>query len=134
MVVLLSIIRCSCDMAEYTLDLITERMRSLDEQINRTNALLESFVPRSDTPIYDQYMDFYDDEFECEEIMSDISSDDTIPYLNDFDDGDIDESDDDETVVPDWQDPFYTPPFRLNTQSTEFGIYRPSYLDDDDLL
>ena len=124
-------------MAEYTLDSIAERMRVLDEQISRTSVLLESFTARSETPFYDHYLDFDDasyGEYEREEIMSDVSNDDTIPYLNDYDDGDVDEFDDDQTIVPNWQDPFYTPPFRLNTQSTEFGVYRPSYLDDDDLL
>lgn len=119
-------------MAEHTLDSIEERMRALDEQITRTSALLDSFVPRTQSPIYDQYMDFYnDDEFECEEIMSDLSDDETVPYLNEYDDGDVDESDDDETIVPDWTDPFFTPPFRLQSQTTTLGVYRPSYLDDD---
>jgi hypothetical protein len=123
-------------MAEYTLDSIAERMRMLDEQISRTSVLLETFTSRSDTPFYDHYMDFDDasyDEYEREEIMSDVSNDDTIPYLNEFDDGEIDEFDDDETIVPDYQDPFWTPPFRADffreptTQSTV------DYLDDDDL-
>jgi hypothetical protein len=118
-------------MAEYTLDLITERIRSLDETISRTSALLDSMVPRTETPIYDQFT--MDEGFECEELMSDVSDDETIPYLNDFDDGEIDEFADDETVVPEWQDPFWTPPF-VREPPTTFTLYRPSYFDHDDLL
>ena len=130
------------------------RISNLDVAIGRMSAILDSMLPpRSQTPDHvtfrsPSYTGWPDvdssNDFEREDVMSDISEEETVVYYNQYDFGDIDEDTDDITFVPPWEKPylfdsFVTPP--ANQQSTDPPpLYRPSYLDlqiyedDNDIL
>jgi len=138
--------------AENTLNHFEERIASLDVAIGRMSSLLDSMLPyptdtgdmgtittgRYERPSgWPASVD--GDGFEREDVMSDISDDDTIEYYNEYDFGDIDEDTDDITFVPPWCVPYgYDRQLELETTppahqpSTEPPpLYRPRYLDDD---
>lgn len=133
------------------LDAIEERIHSLDDAIGRMSAFLDSMLPHPDSPgdmgsinigRYERHTGWPasvdGDGFEREEMMSDISDDDTVEYHNEYDFGDIDEYTDDITFVPPWCVPYgydrqqevdTTPP--AHEPPTEPPpLYRPRYLDD----
>lgn len=122
--------RCSCAMALTTVEEFETRIASLDVAINRMSSLLDSMLPY---PPRSQSEDTT--EFEREEIMSDLSDDETVVYYNQYDFGDVDEETDDQTFVPPWEKPYYdtddvfvTPP-AIQQPAEPPRLYRPNYLD-----
>lgn len=127
-------------MAFATIDEFETRISSLDVAINRMSSLLDSMLPQQSSTEtrhlsgYPGWPEEYDsDGFEHEDVMSDISDDETVVYYNQYDFGDVDEETDDHTFVPPWEKPYssdslITPP--ATQQSTDPPpLYRPSYLD-----
>lgn len=134
------------------LNAIEERIDSLNGAIGRMSALLDSMLPRSTSPDimgnittgrYERHTGWPasvdGDGFEREEMMSDVSEDDTVEYMNEYDFGDIDEDTDDITFVPPWCVPYgydrqlgleITPPAQ-EPRTEPPPIYRPRYLDDE---
>jgi len=148
-------------MALTTVDEFAQRIGNLDVAIGRMSALLDSMLPtsphRTQTPVNEtRYFSGYPgwpeedsgDEFEHEDVMSDLSDDETVVYYNQYDFGDIDEDTDDITFVAPWEKPYtfdmlVTPP-PIQQAADPPALYRPSYLppltrdqiyeDDDDSI
>lgn len=129
-------------MAFATIGEFETRISSLDVAINRMSSLLDSMLPQppvTETETrhlsgYSGWPEEYDsDGFEHEDVMSDISDEETVVYYNQYDFGDVDEETDDITFVPPWEKPYtfdshVTPP-PIQQSSDPPPLYRPSYLD-----
>ena len=129
---------CSLQMADTWLDVEewNRRLDQLNDQIRRADELLDVILSRRDTQTPPQpqaldYMDSASDDFEREEVMSEISEA-TVPYYTGYvhEWEECSEADED-TVVDEWLDTYYQTPSPLAPSQSPVPprLYRPAYLD-----